>query len=125
MDKWDGKGFPEELQVRICNLPELEYTSEEEEEYEDAEYKDYDLDSFEDRNNILKEKYGFEISYDDGNLYYNPDLRSFSGFVEYDEGDCVDLVIKTNKYGISPVGSNSKKVRNIIKDAENVYYEGE
>ena len=84
---------------------------------EDAEYGHYTPQSLRQRNRILSKKYGFEIDYNDGNLYYNADLRSFSGFVEYDEDDCSDFVIHTTKFGISPVGSDAKKVRNIINDA--------
>jgi len=121
LDYWDGEGFPRELEVRLCSLPPVESIDEEHVD-EDLEYGYYEPESFDDRNSELQEKYGFNIGYDDGKLYYGSDLRSFSGFVLDDEGDCIDAVVFTTKHGISPVGSDTKKVRRLINDAESIDY---
>jgi hypothetical protein len=117
LDRWDGSGFPEKLQVTVCGLPEVEGAEDPEYE-EDCTYCHLDPGAFEKRNKVLKQKYGFEVDYYDGHLYYNADLRSISGFVFEEYDGCLDLVVKTGKYGISPVGYQAEKVRKLIEDAE-------
>jgi len=103
LDKWDETGFPKKLDVTICDLPDLKPSESEIDEYDDeSEYRWYEKESFDQRNEILYNKYGFVIDYNDG--------------------DCVDFVVLTTKYGISPVGLDAKKVRNIVNDAKKLKF---
>ena len=124
LDNWDQKGFPQRLEVDICGLPSIDYYARKrkngEDHYESDTYRDAKEKSIERRNRILQQKYGFSIDPNDEGLYYNADLRSFSGQLFEDTGNCVKLSVHTTRTGISPVGSDAKKVRRLIKDAADI-----
>jgi hypothetical protein len=119
LDKWGGEGFPDKIRATFCGLPEVEAKegSDRDDYGGECTYCHLDPVSFGERNEVLKEKYGFDIDYHDGNLYYNADLRSIAGFVLEEQGDCVEFLVETGKYGVSPVGYQAEKVENIVEDA--------